>query len=432
VSYSVDLDDLIMVSVDDHVVEPPDLFEGRLPAKYQDLAPQFITRPDGTNAWRYEGQEIGNVALNAVAGRPPEEYGIEPTSFDELRPGCYDIDERVKDMDANGLLGSLCFPSFPQFCGQLFARTEDKDVALAMVRAYNDWHIDEWCGTHPGRFIPCSLPAIWEPEVLAAEVRRTAKKGAHAVTFSENPSKLGWPSLHSDHWDPFWTACSDENVVVCMHIGSSSQVVVTAPDAPMDVLITLTPMNIVQAAADLIWSPVLRKFGELKVALSEGGIGWIPYLLERLDYNYERHHRWTGQDFGDKLPSQVFNEHVITCFIDDHFGVASRAYLEMDNVCWECDYPHSDSTWPTAPETFMKQMDGVSRPDVDRISHLNAMRHFSYDPFSVIPKDECTVGALRRKAAGHDVSIQARGRRGGDGPKATLASDLMNRAAGGK
>jgi predicted TIM-barrel fold metal-dependent hydrolase len=424
----VELDDLVMVSVDDHVVEPPNLFEGRLPARYQDLAPRFITRPDGTNAWTYEGAEIGNVALNAVAGRPPEEYGIEPTSFDELRPGTYDIHERVKDMDANGVLGSLCFPSFPQFCGQLFARTEDKGVALAMVRAYNDWHLDEWCGTYPGRFIPCSLPAIWDPEVLAAEVRRTAAKGAHAVTFSENPSKLGWPSLHSEYWDPFWTACSDEAVVVCMHIGSSSQLVITAPDAPMDVLITLTPMNIVHAAADLVWSPVLRRFGDLEFALSEGGIGWIPYFLERVDYNYQRHHLWTGQDFGDKLPSEVFNEHVITCFIDDHFGVASRRFLEMDNVCWECDYPHSDSTWPTAPETFMKQMDGVSREDIDRMSHLNAIRHFSFDPFAVARREDCTVGALRRRAAGHDVSIRARGKRG-EGQSLTHASDLGGLAA---
>jgi len=200
------IEDMVLVSVDDHVVEPPHVFEGRLPAKYADLAPKFVTRADGTNAWVYEGQEIGNVALNAVAGRPPEEYGMEPTSFAELRAGCYDIDERVKDMDANGVLGSLCFPSFPQFCGQLFARTEDKDVALAMVRAYNDWHIEDWCGSHPGRFIPCSLPAIWDPQVLADEVRRTARMGAHAVTFSENPSKLGWPSFHSDHWDPFWRA----------------------------------------------------------------------------------------------------------------------------------------------------------------------------------------------------------------------------------
>ena len=131
----MEINEMVMVSVDDHVVEPPNLFDGRLPAKYVDLAPQFITNEDGTNAWLYEGNVLANVALNAVAGRPPEEYGLEPTSFEQLRPGCYDIDERVKDMNANGVLGSLCFPSFPQFCGQLFARTEDKDVALAMIRA---------------------------------------------------------------------------------------------------------------------------------------------------------------------------------------------------------------------------------------------------------------------------------------------------------
>jgi predicted TIM-barrel fold metal-dependent hydrolase len=215
----MDINELVLVSVDDHVVEPPNVFEGRVPAKYADLAPKFTTRDDGTNAWLYEGKVLTNVAHNAVSGRPPEEYGFEPTSFDQIRAGTYDIHERVKDMDANGVLGSLCFPSFPQFCGQLFARTEDKDVALAMVRAYNDWHIDEWCGTYPGRFIPCSLPAIWDPQVLADEVRRCAKKGAHAVTWSENASALGWPSIYSDHWDPFFAACVDEDVVVCLHIG---------------------------------------------------------------------------------------------------------------------------------------------------------------------------------------------------------------------
>ena len=399
---------MVLVSVDDHVVEPPDLFDGRVPSKYQKDAPQFITRPDGTNAWVFEGQEATNVALNAVAGRPPEEYGMEPTSFAELRAGCFDIDERVKDMDANGVLGSLCFPSFPQFCGQYFARAEDKDLALAMIQAYNDWHIETWCGTQPGRFIPCVLPVMWDAQLLADEVRRTARKGAHAVTFSENPSKLGYPSFHSDSWDLFWQACSDENVVVCLHIGSSSQLVITAPDAPIDCLITLTPMNIVQAAADLVWSPVLRKFPDLKIALSEGGIGWIPYFLERVDYNYRRHHAWTGQDFGDRRPSDVFNEHILTCFIDDKFGVASRDFLNMDHVMWECDYPHSDSTWPFAPEELMTHFDGVSDPDIDRMTHLNAMTHFSYDPFTALGgKQNCTVGALRASARGHDVSIRS-------------------------
>jgi predicted TIM-barrel fold metal-dependent hydrolase len=427
----MNLNDLVLVSVDDHVVEPPDLFDGRLPAKYREYAPEFITNADGTNVWKYNGETVMNVALNAVAGRPKEEYGIEPTSFTQLRPGTYDHDERVKDMSANGVLGSLCFPSFPQFCGQLFARTEDKDVALAMVRAYNDWHIDEWCGSHPGRFIPCALPAIWDPELMAAEIRRVAKKGCHALTFSENPSKLGWPSIHSDHWDPVWKACSDESVVVCMHIGSSSQLTITSPDAPMDVMITLQPMNIVQAAADLVWSTTLRRYPDLKVALSEGGIGWIPYFLERVDYNYDRHHAWTGQDFGDKLPSEVFNEHVLTCFIDDKFGIASKGALDLDMVTWECDYPHSDSNWPLSPEVFAESAGGLTDEEVDKITHLNAMRHFHYDPFSVLGgRANCTVGALREQVEGHDVSIKSHVREGGQKDSAQAARDLVKMAAG--
>ena len=420
----MEINDMVMVSVDDHVVEPPHLFEGRLPAKYVDLAPKFVTNDDGTNAWLYEGNILPNVALNAVAGRPREEYGLEPTSFEQLRPGCYDIDERVKDMDANGVVGSLCFPSFPQFCGQLFARTKDKELALAMLQAYNDWHIDEWCGAYPGRFIPLSIPAIWDPEIMAAEVRRVAAKGCHAVTFSENPSKLGWPSVHSDHWDPFWKACSDVGTVVCMHIGSSSEIVIPSPDSPFDVLITLSPMNIVQCAADLLFSPVLRKFPDLRLALSEGGIGWIPYFLERVDYVYSHHKAWTGQDFGDMLPSQVFSERIITCFIDDAFGVESRAKMNVNNICWECDYPHSDSTWPQAPEMAMKYLDGVSDADVNKITHENAIRLFQYDPFSVRPREKCTVAALRSEATDVDTSLMARNPE--HKKKQVFAADLGN------
>ena len=427
----MNVNDMVLVSVDDHVVEPPDVFEGRVAAKYREHAPRFITRDDGTNVWEYNGETVGNVALNAVAGRPKEEYGIEPTSFTQLRPGTYDHNERVKDMSANGVLGSLCFPSFPQFCGQLFARTADKDVALAMVQAYNDWHIDEWCGSHPGRFIPCAIPAIWDPEVMAAEIRRVAQKGCHALTFSENPSKLGWPSIHSEHWDPVWRACSEESVVVCMHIGSSSQLTITSPDAPMDVMITLQPMNIVQAAADLVWSTTLRRFPDLRFALSEGGIGWIPYFLERIDYNYDRHHAWTGQDFGDRLPSEVFNEHVLTCFIDDKFGMLSKDSLDMDMVTWECDYPHSDSNWPESPEIFAASVSGLSDLEIDKVGHLNAMRHFQYDPFPILGgRDNCTVGALRVQVEGHDVTIRSQKRAGqGGGSAATAAADLVKMAA---
>jgi predicted TIM-barrel fold metal-dependent hydrolase len=424
----MDIDDLVLVSVDDHVVEPPDMFEAHLPEKWRDVAPRMVTRDDGTDVWLYEGKEIVNIGLNAVAGRPPDEYGMEPTALHEMRAGCYDIHERVRDMDANGVIGSMCFPSFPNLCGQLFSRSKDKESALPILKAYNDWHTDEWCGTYPGRFIPLMLPPIWDPEEMAIEVRRMAAKGCHAVSFSENPEKLKLPSFHSDHWDPFWQACSDEGTLVCLHIGSSSSLVVTAQDAPIDVLITLQPVNILQCAADLLWSPVLRKFPDVRVALSEGGIGWIPYLLERLDWIYTRHHAWTGQDFGNRLPSDVFREHIVTCFIDDPTGVVIRDRVGIDSICWEADYPHSDSTWPTSPEFFMKSMDGVPDTDLDKISHLNAMRHFQFDPFSFRPREECTVGALRRKAhdAGVDTSpLSVESRR--TGPKDTSSTFLTKR-----
>jgi predicted TIM-barrel fold metal-dependent hydrolase len=417
------MEDMILVSVDDHVVEPPDLFDNHVPAKYKDIAPRIEHMADGTDRWMFLDFDIPNVGLNAVTGRPPEEYGMDPTSFDELRPGTYDVKQRVLDMSANGVLGSLNFPSLPGFAGRLFAALDDKDAALALCRAYNDWHIEDWCGAAPDRLIPLAIPPIWSPEALADEVRRVEKKGCHAITFPENPVPLGLPSLHTEHWDPFWKACSDEGVVVCMHIGSSSELVITAADAPIDVLITLSPINIVQAAADLIWSPVFRKFPNVKVALSEGGIGWIPYFLERIDYGYQHHRAWTLQDFGDKLPSEVFNEHVITCFIDDAFGLASREFLNMDNVTWECDYPHSDTTWPTSPELLGKTLHGLTDEQIAKVSHQNAMRHFGFDPFSVMPKEQCTVGALRQRAAGHDTSIRSTNR-SKVGAHATRAMDL--------
>ena len=420
----MNIDDLILVSVDDHLVEPADMFAGHLPAKYADQAPKVIKKEDGTDAWVFEGQEATNIGLNAVAGRPPDEYGIEPTHFTEIRPGCFDIHERIRDMNANGVLASMNFPSYPQFCGQYFARATDKNLALAVLRAYNDWHIDEWCGAYPGRMIPIALPPIWDVEKMAEEVRRMANKGCHAVTFSENPEKLGYPSLHNEHWDPFWKACSDTNTIVCLHIGSSSQVVVTSIEAPVDTMITLQPINIVQAAADLVWTPVLRRFPDLTFALSEGGIGWIPYFLERVDYVYKNHKAWTHQDFGDKLPSEFFRERIVTCFIDDAFGIKNRSELDIDMVTWECDFPHSDSTWPVSPETVAGNLRGVPDDEVAKITHENAMRIFSFDAFEHVPKSEATVGALRRQATDVDLGYRSSERLKKEGTETVSVLDL--------
>ncbi|OBI11592.1 amidohydrolase [Mycobacterium sp. E2462] len=401
-------EDMILISVDDHTVEPPDMFKNHLSKKYQDDAPRLVHNSDGSDMWKFRDTVIPNVALNAVAGRPKEEYGLEPQGLDEIRPGCYNVDERIKDMNAGGILASICFPSFPGFAGRLFA-TEDAEFSVALVQAYNDWHIDEWCGAYPARFIPMAIPVIWDAEACAAEVRRVAKKGVHALTFTENPAAMGYPSFHNEYWNPLWKALCDTNTVMNVHIGSSGRLAITAPDAPMDVMITLQPMNIVQAAADLLWSRPIKEYPDLKIALSEGGTGWIPYFLERADRTYEMHSTWTHQNFGDKLPSDVFRDHFLTCFISDKVGVALRNMIGIDNICWEADYPHSDSMWPGAPEELwdVLSLNNVPDDEIKKMTHENAMRWYSFDPFTHITPEQATVGALRKAAEGHDVSIRA-------------------------
>lgn len=402
----MDANDMILISVDDHLVEPPTVFDQHIPEKYRDAAPRVIRKADGSDVWTFNGSEIPNIGLNAVAGRPKEEYGVEPTAFDEMRPGCWDVDERIKDMNAGGVLAAINFPSFPGFSGRLFAAAEDKDLALAVLRAYNDWHVDEWCGAYPGRLIPQGLVPLWDAQVAADEIARLAAKGVHSVTFTENPATLGYDSFHQASWDPLWKACSDHNVVLSIHLGSSGKLAVTAPDAPVDVMITLQPMNICQAAADLLWSRIPKHFPDLRIALSEGGIGWIPYFLDRLDRTYEMHRLWTGQNFGGELPSDVFRRHFLTCFISDPVGVQLRHMIGIDNIAWECDYPHSDSSWPTAPEELAEVTAGVSDDDIDKIGYQNAMRWYSFDPFVHRAKEQCTVGALRAEAGDHDVEIR--------------------------
>ena len=400
----MDANDMILISVDDHLIEPPDMFEGRLPARFADQAPRVERRADGSDVWLFNDTVIPNIGLNAVSGRPKEEYGVEPASYEEMRPGAYNVHERVKDMSAGGVLGSMCFPSFPGFSARLFAAADDKDLAIATVQAYNDWHIEEWCGAYPGRFIPMALPILWDAELAAAEVRRVAAKGCHSMTFTENPATLGYPSFHDKYWDPLWKALVDENVVLSIHLGSSGKLAITAPDAPIDVMITLQPMNIVQAAADLLWSRVIKEFPQIRIALSEGGTGWIPYFLDRLDRTYDMHHLWTGQNFGGRLPSEVFRENFLTCFISDPVGIQLRHQIGIDNICWECDYPHSDSSWPKSAEELEIVTAGVSDEDINKMTYENAMRWYSFDPFAVRPKESCTVGALKAELAGHDIA----------------------------
>jgi predicted TIM-barrel fold metal-dependent hydrolase len=326
-----------------------------------------------------------------------------------MRPGAYDIHERIRDMDRNGIFASMCFATFAGFSGRTFQEAQDKDLALIMLRAYNDWHIDEWCGAYPGRFMPNAIPPIWDSEVLAAEVRRVAAKGCRAISMPELPHLQGYPSYQSEYWDPFFVACCDEGVVMNLHIGQGLNAIQMAPDFTHDHFMVLATQVSVLSVQDLLWGPALRKYPSLKVAWSEGGIGWIPFLLDRADRHYQNQ-KWTRQDFGNKLPSDVFREHALACFINDPMSMKLYREIGVDLLAFESDYPHSDCWWPDAPEALLSQCEGAgcSDEDIDKISWRNVARFVDFDPFAHIPKEQATVGVLRARSTDVDVSVVPR------------------------
>ncbi|MSX88767.1 MAG: amidohydrolase family protein, partial [Actinobacteria bacterium] len=223
-----------MVSVDDHVLEPPTVWQDRVPARYRDVAPRLVTLDNG-EFWAYEDRLVPTGGLAACAGKPRETFFTpNAITYADMLPGCYDVKARVEDMDTGNILASLCFPSFPRFCGQIFHEAKDKELALLCVQAYNDWMIDEWCASAPGRFIPLIIVPLWDPPSIAREIERCAAKGVTAVAFSENPEPLGLPTIHDlgRYWDPLMRAAEETGMVLCMHVGSSSQLPAICHDAP--------------------------------------------------------------------------------------------------------------------------------------------------------------------------------------------------------
>ena len=370
---------LTIVSVDDHVVEPADLFEGRMPAHLVDAAPRIV-EVDGVELWEFDGQRHPQIGLNAVVGRPKDEWSMEPARFDEMRRGCWDVAARLDDMDADGVWASLCYPSLiAGFAGTMFARCSDPELGLACLRAWNDWHRTEWVGAAPDRFVPLQLPWLVDPVLAAEEVRRNAALGCRAVSFLEQPVDLGLPSLHTDHWDPFLAACEETDTVVCLHCASSGWSASRAPGAPLELLTTLFPVNALVTCADWLWSGVPVRFPRLKIVLAESGIDWVPMLINRLDYVMD--HSATGSGGWrdpDHTPSEVLRRNFWFSVIDLTSTLELRHHIGVDNIVLESDYPHADSTWPETGVRAIGRLAGLPDEDVRRITWQNASELFGF------------------------------------------------------
>ncbi len=371
-------DDAKVISVDDHIIEPPQLWLDRVSPKYGDAIPQVVRQEKG-DYWRYDGKFVHLSRLAVVAGTDPEDWEEGVTTFEAARPGTWQVQERLKDMDADGVWGSVCFPNYPRFAGHHFLIGDDRELALECVQAWNDYVIDEWCAAAPDRFIPLSIVPLWDVDLCVAEIQRVAAKGSRAVAFSEDPAMLGLPSIWTGYWDPFVAAVQDADMCLCMHIGSSSKLIkrdlmAPTPDAAWA---SLNSVNSMCSSADWIFSGILQKHPNLRIAFSEGGAGWAPHITERMDLVWSFRKFYSGVDI-DTKPSDLFRKHVGLCFLKDDVAIKLRHDIGIETLMFESDYPHAESVFPYSRKFLAESLVDVPDDEARMIVEGNARRWFRF------------------------------------------------------
>ncbi len=375
-----------VISVDDHLVEPPDMFEGRLPAALQELAPRIVETKHGHQVWEFDGGRYTQVGMNAVAGRRPDTVRVEPFRFDQMRRGCFDIHARVHDMDVNGVWASLNFPSMiTGFCGRVFSQCSDPELGLAVTRAWNDWLHEEWWQPYPDRIIPLGITFLTDPELGAQEIRRNAERGFRSVTLPERPQNIDLPSIFDDYWDPIIRACADTDTVISLHVGSSGMYPMP-PGAPAIQLgSTMFGQMSLSACAEWLWSGYAVRYPNLKIAMSEGGVGWVAMLIDRLDNIVDR--SGYGLDgFGGQRPADVLRRNFWFCTIDDPSTICTRHTIGVDHIMVEVDYPHGDGTWPDTQAVIERYWGDLPNVELRKMCCENAAALYRHPlPERVLP-----------------------------------------------
>jgi predicted TIM-barrel fold metal-dependent hydrolase len=369
-----------VISTDDHIIEPPGLFDGRLPKEFEDRTPKLV-QTDESAAWHIPGAEkpIEMSGLGTAAGQKMEEFSPKSKTFDQMRPGCYDPKERLADMDIDGVDLQTCFPTLPGLAGLTFIELEDKEYSKALFTAYNDWLVDVWQGADPERLLGAAILPLFDPVASAAELRRVAERGIRVISLPSAPGTIpGVEPFGDPSWEPIWDAMEETEIPAEIHIVSGKNDLsglVKGAGATGEVFVALAPSSNMTALATLLFSGILRKHPKLKFISAESGIGWLPYFIERADYTHRKHQFWTGTKI-DVKPSDLFAQSIYANFISDRAGIELRHMIGIDNIMIGTDYPHTDSSWPNTQQTIKEQMGDIPDEDRNKILAGNAVKLF--------------------------------------------------------
>ncbi len=377
-----------LFSADDHVIEHARVWTDRLPAKYQEAGPHVVFN-EGKESWVHEGQVGQDVGFgSALHSLRDSKVALEPRfelpkTYADMLPGCYDPAQRSKDMLENGVVASVCFPTLPRFGGTLFFEFKDKALADLCVKAYNDFILDEWCpGGVDGMFVPMTICQLWDVEKAVEEVTRCVERGARAITIPENTVYFGLPSFYTDYFDPLWRTCEDADIAICMHLATAGNYADfrPAPEAPHAAMVASAASTMpVLAFTNLVFSPICTKFPGLKFVLSESGLGWIPYAIEKADSVWGRYK--VPQNLFDLKPSDIWRNNIFVCQVEET-NLDFLDDLGPEKVLWELDYPHPDTVWPHS-QTYSREVfekAGLSQEHVDMITHKNSEALFRWIP----------------------------------------------------
>ena len=376
-----------IIDVDTHVSEAPDLWTSRVPAHMRDAVPSVRSDSQGRDYWYLGNQPIAKAGLAATAGvgsmkRPPKRYG-------DMHPGAYDARARLDYMDALGIWAMVLYPNVGGFGNQAFLKLGDPELMLTCVKVYNDWQ-SEWAAADARRLLPITSLPFWDIEAAVAEVRRCAALGHKGILFTGEPHSFGQPVLGAPHWDPLWEVACEYDLPVSFHIGSGNMEGGLNRDKLRlyGKMATFTEISVEffmkngMHLTDLLMSGVLARYPEIKFVSVESGIGWIPFVLEALDYQFVGNHVAEERPEFDRLPSAYFARNVYGCYWFEQ--VAPRRLLDqvgVDNILFETDFPHPTSLF--GEDVHTRIASGLAECDATtrhKILWDNAARLYKVEP----------------------------------------------------
>jgi predicted TIM-barrel fold metal-dependent hydrolase len=352
-----------IISADDHMdlhSWPPDLFARRLPAAVRDEAPRVVQGPDGP-MWMVEDTPLGPSGRSISSLK----LGLPDTGFRPSTPAL-----RLEDMDLDGIQTQVIYGPPRGFS------LKNKRVASACMQAYNDWGV-EFNRADPQRLCLLAMLPAHDPEAAAAEVRRVAASGHRGAQF--NIFEPGKPPF-DPYWEPFWEAAEETGLPISFHLSGGTYSLFSRPGSwEMPAFVTIAPMQLDEAMVGMVFSGALERHPGLRIVLGESGIGWVPYVVQRMDHEYRKYNARTQDYQLRREPSAIFHDQVFLTYEDDPLGVSLIPLFGEDNVMWASDYPHPDSTFPNSRKVIEEQFAGVGAAIKQKVCYENAARLYGFD-----------------------------------------------------